>query len=197
MLTLDTTPNGATSNSYAAVVDLRAYAETRFPIISWVLTATDDDCAAVLIASTRILDVSFKWTGESSTPTQKRVWGRSGMVDRNGNPIAIDQIPDDLISAHCELTLQINVTDILSDNTAVKQGVKSVHAGSVAVEFQARANTLEAVDTEVRRSASRFDYTKIPDAVRTLLVPSWYVESAIKLPAIIRNMNSRARAKRL
>lgn len=181
MSLLITTPGASNANSWASQEEYLAYALTKFPLVTWHLSATSDYIDQVLIAACRLLNVAPNWTGAVSSSTQALTWPRLGMLDRNGNSIDSTANPSDLKLAQCELAAQIGSgVDTTSDNDAVRAGVKSVKAGSVQVDFQAISDTMEAVDVAVRRDAAKFNYLKLPDAVRLLLVPSWYTESTVR-----------------
>jgi hypothetical protein len=176
-VTLVETPGASDANTFATVDEFRAFAETRYPQLAWVATATDDMVAAILVMAGRALNGDFDWTGAQVTGTQSMVWPRVGMVDRGGYSIATTVVPVELKNAQCELALQMGNGDLVSDNDALKQGISSVKAGSVAVSFQnVDTSSQDAVDMAIRRLTSEFNYisSEIPGAVRRLLVPSWF-----------------------
>lgn len=180
----DNTPGGETATSFASADDFRDYAASRFPPAPWAATATDELVSALLMAAARLLCASVVWTSPVSTATQALPWPKRGALDRNGRVIAEDVIPSDLIAAQCELAVQLFTIDLLSDNVAAKLGVASVAAGPVSVAFQRTGDGYEAINAIVIRESARFQYTNLPRAVLTLLVPSWYVEAQVMLPIL-------------
>lgn len=184
-MALVTTPNGATSNSYASLAEFEGYAAyamiNRESITTWFNAASDADKEGVLIVACRALNINLIWTGQASTEAQALSWGRIGMYSRNGFALALDAIPIDLKSAQCEYALQIGSGDLFSDNEAAAKGVSSVKAGSVSVSFQSvDTSNVTAVDIIIKRLSPELGWTRIPQAVRDLLVESWYVRESVK-----------------
>lgn len=141
----------------------------------------------LLIAAAMVLDACFKWTGAAVDSVQALTWPRSGMLTRNGFPIDTVTIPAELKNAQCELALQMLAGDRMADNSAAAAGVSMVKAGSVEVQFQSvDSSTYESVDMIIRRLGSEFLYVSnsIPQAVRMLLVPSWYDQPSIFRKAV-------------
>jgi len=172
---IDVTPGGPTANSYATVAEADLYNSTRPQGGAW--TGADSAKEGALKWAALLLDASFVWTGSASTDTQNLCWPRTGMLTRNGFPIDPAVIPDDLKYAQCEYARQLMVTDLTATNDVAVQGITSVKAGSVGVTFNKNRTQAE----EVALMHSNYDYlTKnIPDAVRLLLVPSWYTQQQV------------------
>lgn len=177
---LDSTPGGIESDTYASLDEFDTYAASRVPAVTWFTTATDPQKESALIMSARLLDSYFVWTGQASSSTQSLSWPRTGMYSRNGFGIPVDLIPLSLKHAQSEWALQLGATDLLADNDATKKNIKKVKAGSVEVEFQdTDVSSTDLVDATLQQLAPEFLWTKVPDAVRALLVPSWYVRDTI------------------
>jgi len=85
------------------------------------------------------------------------------MFDANGNPIPVDEIPDELKEATAELAGQLVAADTTLDNAASAAGLKSVTAGSVSVSFK------DMIEARV-----------LPDAVWNLMPPSWFTAESIE-----------------
>lgn len=86
------------------------------------------------------------------------------MLDRNGNAIAENVIPQELKNATAELAGQMGKTDRLVDSDVAVQGLTSVKAGTVALTFKNDILTLKT----------------LPDAVLDLLVPSWLTDQTVQ-----------------
>ncbi len=184
-MALVTTPGSASANSFATVAEFRAYQANRLPAIAWTVSATDAACEVALIAAGRLLDALFTWTGLPVDDVQAMTWPRSGMFTRNNFPILTTVIPVDLKNAQCEMAGQLGNTDLLADNDPIKQGIASVKAGSVAVSFKnLDTASPEAVDMLIRRMSSELQWASdtVPQAVRQLLVASWFAQPSIKRP---------------
>ena len=190
-MALITTPGAANADSFATVAEFKVYRDSRFPQVAAVLAASDSVIEAALIVSARALGASFTWTGAAVDAIQALTWPRSGMLTRNGFPIATSgaaSITAPLKDAQCEWAYQFLAgVDTTSDSDALRQGVSSVKAGSVAVSFQSiDTSNSEAMDALVRRFNSDFDYLNAPGEVRRLLVPSWYKQPGFKRPALFK-----------
>lgn len=176
MATLIATPGASNANSYETHAEANEYFDSRPPLNPpWVASGQE----AYLIQATRVLDAyaqPFKtltmgangiryyytrrqWTGAPSTTTQRLAWPRTGMFDRNGNPIPADVIPQELKDAESELAGQLKKTDLTLNNDVLAQGVKSLSAGSVSMSFR-----------------DNFMVQVIPDAVWNLMPPSWFTD---------------------
>lgn len=186
MPTLVTDVGSATANSYASLAEYKSYLETRLPAPTWLAAAIagtiDEQLKVDLIAAARSLDVNIPWTGSAVDSVQIRSWPRKGMFDRNGNAIAENVNPFDLKQAQSEYAIQLRNSDLLSDNEAEKKGVRKVKAGSVEVEFQSvDSSSSESVDIQINRLSPEFGWVRVPQAVRDLLVESWYARGSVSV----------------
>jgi hypothetical protein len=127
------TPGAANANTYATVAEFKVYRTNRLPTVATVLAAVDAAIEVALICACRSLDANFDWTGAAVDDVQDLNWPRSGMLTKNGFTIGTTVIPQQLKDAQCELAFQMLAgTDLVGDNDALKKGVSSVKAGSVA-----------------------------------------------------------------
>lgn len=184
-MALITTPGDPQANSYVTVAEADSYNASRPFASSWASLSVTDKESALTYAAV-VLDSAFIWTGQSTDSVldpppdpsayQLRSWPRVGMFSRNGLPIDSMTIPVELKMAQAELARQLSVTDLTATNDIAVQGIIGVKAGSVSVSF-AKNRTAEE---EVALQSSQYAYLSksIPDAVRLLLVPSWYLENA-------------------
>ena len=187
-MALIVTPGASNADSYATLAEANTYiTDRRVPTITWWNTAADDAKEDALRFAAVLLDRIFKWTGAAVDNVQARAWPRTGMLTRNGFEIpsmGATSIVTDLKDAQIEFALQLGVGDRISDNDALKQGITSVKAGSVAVTFGSigiSASSPEMLDAQLRLQGSELAYLAkvVPDAVRWMLVPSWYEEKTI------------------
>lgn len=184
-MVFDDTVGGANANSWADVTYFKAYHETRYPQLAWITTASDPKIQALLIMAGRALNGDIDWTGTAVDNVQAMTWPRSGMLTRNGFPIATTVIPDELKNAQCELAGVMGAKDIISDNDAAAKGVQSISAGDVSISFQSvNTSTSESVDMILRRLGSEFNYlsSEMTAEARRLLVPSWFNQPTIIRP---------------
>lgn len=182
------TPGAADANTYATLVEFNAYVAARVPAYAWVAAATDGQKEAALQAAAREMDADFDWTGVATDDVQAMCWPRKGMLNRNNYAILETAIPKTLKDAQCEFALQMGAADRMSDNDALKKGITSLKAGSVALTFSdvlgQKAASYEAAEVDIRRMQSDLNYVAntVPDAVRRLLVPSWFNQADIFQP---------------
>jgi hypothetical protein len=109
------------------------------------------------------------------------------MYTRNGFAIGTTTVPNDLKTAQCEFALMLGAGDRLADNDALKQGITSVKAGSVAVTFkEIDESNRESADIAIRKLEQDLQWASrtVPDSVRQLLVASWYTANTIARPLI-------------
>lgn len=165
-MALDTTPGGASADSYASLVEMNAYHTAHLYSEAWT-AASDSDKEAGGIMMTRLLDgMPRAWTGLASTSTQALGWPRKGMLTRNGYGIANNKIPQALKNAEAEGARQLIEENLLETDSVTAKGITSLKAGPVALTFKKTRDIQDAL------------LAMIPDAVISLLVPSWLIEIA-------------------
>lgn len=163
-ITIVATPNDPLANSFETLAEANAYMTTRPGSDAWFDSDVETQKAA-LVMGTRLLSVGFPWTGAASTATQALVWGRTGMLSATGFDLAGDVIPQQLKDALSEMALYV-IQDVtrLSDIDAGAQGIKRIKAGSAEIEYQVPSQYFSLVTSRL-----------IPDIVKSMLVPSWYI----------------------
>lgn len=191
-MALITTPGAVDADSYATEAEANTYnTDRRTPSSTLWLGATTAQREAALRAAAILLDRIFDWTGAAVDSVQARAWPRSSMLTSNGFPIptsGASSIPIQLKEAQAEFAIQLFASDRMGDNDAQKQGITSVKAGSVAVTFsEFKPSDPAELDAQLRLMGSELAYLSkiVPDAVRLLLVPSWYEEHTIMRPILI------------
>lgn len=179
-MAVDATVGGANADTYATVAEADAYHAARLHATSWS-GATTPTKEAALKEACRLLDAAFPWTGAAVASTQALCWPRSGMSDRNGFAIATTVIPKALKDAQAEFARQLIDADRAADNDAEKQGLTSVKAGPVALTF--RDSSVKS-DEDLRAQEVGAINRIVPDAVRLLLVTSWYTQPTTQQVAV-------------
>jgi len=183
---LDATVGGPASNSYVTLAEADAYFATRLFATAWT-SATDPQQEAALISATRLIDAKITqpwtsanlpdgftvrrvatlgpdqqaftvWNGEPASSTQALAWPRSGMVDKLGNELADDVLPQSLKDAVCELALLLLQGDRTVENPAAVAGLKALTAGPVSLEWKDPPPNPRL----------------LPDVVFQFLVPAWW-----------------------
>jgi hypothetical protein len=131
------TPAHAEANSFATIEQANAYNESHLYGEEWA-EADDTTKAKALITATRLIVDAFHSIGWSGTPTHSSVqalpFPRVGLFTRNGWTIDSMTIPFELVQATSEMARRLIVAGSMPENDA--EGIKSVKAGPVDVEFQ-------------------------------------------------------------
>ncbi len=163
-MALVTTPGAAGANSYASLAFASGYHSNHLYSSAW-FAASEDEQTSGLIMATRLLDgMPRAWTGLASTAVQALGFPRKGMLTRNGYGIPTGKIPDPLKNAECELARQLIEENLLETDSVTAKGITSLKAGPVALTFKKTRDIQDAL------------LAMIPDAVISLLVPSWLID---------------------
>lgn len=176
-MALITTPGAPDQNSYCTVAEADQYNASRPFAASWAALTPEAKESALLYAAL-MLDANFVWTGAPTvvgvplTADQALGWPRTGMLTRNGGPIGTMAIPTELKMAQAEYARVLSSSDLTATNDVALQGITNVSAGSVSVSFNAKD-----MAEYLALNSPQFAYMSknVPDAVRLLLVPSWYL----------------------
>ena len=136
-------PEGA--NSYAEVADADAYHSARGNSL-WTETSTSPDQGktAALIRATQSLDAIYRsrFPGyKTNGRDQSLEWPRTEATDNEGEEIAEDEIPTEIINAVCEFALR-ELIEAGSTMPDLDRGgnAKRIKAGSVEIEWGANAS---------------------------------------------------------
>lgn len=135
------------ANSYATEDDFDTYTEDHG------YTVTVGDTEAALVRATTILDGIYRksYPGtRTNGRTQYLQWPRTLATDAEGEEIADDEIPQEIIDATCEIALR----ELASPNSVLPDlerggSIRSVKAGSVAIQYGDAApnvTTLQIID---------------------------------------------------
>lgn len=149
---IEATPGHASANSYATIAEGTTYHDSHLYGSAWDDASDDEKCRA-LVMSTRLMDTWFDWsTGEVASGTQSLLWPRDGAYGPNGYEHSNDEIPPMVREACIEWARQLLGSDRTADSDTETQGLKSLKAGAVMLQFK---------DGVVAKP--------VPDAVATML----------------------------
>jgi hypothetical protein len=143
----------ANSESYVSVDDCVAYATLR----GLSFESQSGLQEAALRRATSYIDSTYGtlFNGtRAKIRAQKLAWPRNGAKDREGNPIAVNEIPIELRNATCEAALK----ELMAPNSLLpdlERGgkVKRLKAGSVEIEYSNGAPS-ETVLMSIRSALS-------------------------------------------
>lgn len=138
-LVLDATVGGPSANAYCTQAEATTYHESHPYASAWT-AATDDTKNRAIATATRLLDEHMAWMGVGMTETQALGWPRTGGVYRNGWTIPTTVVPAEVKRATAELARQMLATDRTADSDVQAQGLTSLTAGSVSMQFDGHAS---------------------------------------------------------
>lgn len=157
--TLVTTAGASNANGYVTLAVANQYHEDRPPVSTTWAVASDAEKTAAIIWATKMLDSLIDWEGSVVDDTQVLDWPRYGMIYPSGYGVDSASIPTGLQEAAAEFARQLLVSDRAGDSDVEAQGITSIKAGPVSLQFK------DSI------------YSKImPDAVFHMLPREWYVE---------------------
>lgn len=144
----------ANANSYVSVADADAYHSARGNS-AWTESSTSPDQGktAALIRATTFIDGHYRgrWPG---TPLNGRdqalAWPRENATDAEGNDVASDEVPREIIATTCEAALrELQSPGSLQPDLERGGAIRRLKAGSVEVEYADNAlntTTLTLID---------------------------------------------------
>lgn len=142
------TPKAPNANTYATLVEFRAYHESH--VEGEASTDLDDDLVnRALVQATRELDTYLIWDGWATTTTQALAFPRLGLTDPNTEAIISgDVIPERVKNACCEQARLIASRNRAVEGDTSLEGLQRLKAGPVELEF-AKTDPGEAVVGQV------------------------------------------------
>jgi len=148
----DSTVGLSTSNSYVSVEYADAFFAASINSSGWPTVELQKEAA--LQEATRVLDEQFSWIGQIATETQALAWPRSGAVDPEGRPIAVDAIPKRVADATCSLALFL-----IQNGGVSKSGmnVKGLKVGPIDLKFESN-ETIVGTPPYIVQMLSKFGY---------------------------------------
>lgn len=149
----------ATAESFVSVADADTY-HTAKGNATW--TGTDAVKEQALRRASVFLSSSYPWAGYPvNARTQALAWPRYDVVDQDGNPVASDEVPREVVNATCEVALRELVTPgSMNPDVTLADKVKREKVGPIEVEY---------ANADVSANASRPVLTIVRDMVGGLL----------------------------
>lgn len=123
----------AGANSYISVADADSYFALRLNVAAWT-SAVNATKEAALVTATRSID-AVKWNGEKTVVDQDLAFPRTGLTDIDGEELADDAIPQEVLDATCELALAMLVNSAVITAADSGSNIRRVAAGSASVEY--------------------------------------------------------------
>ena len=156
--TLVATAKSSTANSYCTLAEADQYQDDRPAVSTTWADASENNKIRALLWATKLMEALFDWNGYASTTTQALGWPRQGLLERIDVVLDSDTVPQEVKAAEAEYARQLLVSNRSEDNDVESESIKSVKAGSVAIEFNPGAA-----------------YNKVvPDAVFLQIPQDWF-----------------------
>ncbi|MGK9173254.1 hypothetical protein KXR87_08485 [Yokenella regensburgei] len=127
-------PHSRDFNSYASVVDLRAFVAGR----RYTIPADDEECETLLMQAMDFLEGKI-WRGQRSSASQPLSWPRSG-VRFDGVDMPDDAIPQLLVDAQCRLAIESQEIDLTPSVAGGGAVVMERVEGAVTVQYEPGTN---------------------------------------------------------
>lgn len=139
-LTVEDGTGKADAESYVSVSDAASYCDARGLTFS---SGSDPDKEAALRRATSALDALYgsRFPGaRKNGRSQALQWPRTDAYDADGEEIASDEIPDEVIKATCEFAVR-ELAEPGSTMPDLERGgaIRALRAGSVSIEYAGSA----------------------------------------------------------
>lgn len=124
------------ANSYVTLAEADAFLADSLTRDEWSCLA-DDAKERLLIAASRWLDQQAAWNGTKADvdKTNDLRWPRAGVCDRDGLPVAEDEIPAQLKQAVFELALFFTNPDNNPTRFSDNQGIEEITVDVITLRF--------------------------------------------------------------
>jgi len=118
----------ANANSFVSIATIDAWVLTNPHDDTWT-DLTDAAKNGYAVMACRVMEEQMNWDGWQIDADQARDLPRSGMIDKNGNAIDIDEIPTEVQNAQCELARLLAIEDRTADPDTA--GFKEIGVASI------------------------------------------------------------------
>ena len=131
------TAKSTTANSYCTLAEADQYHDNRPAVSTTWADASENNKIRALLWATQLMESLFTWTGYATTTTQALGWPRTGLLERIDVVLDSDVVPSEVKNAEAEFARQLLVANRGQDNEIESQGITSIKAGSVFLQFTA------------------------------------------------------------
>jgi hypothetical protein len=155
--TLVATAKSTTANSYCTLAEADQYQDDRPAVSTTWADASENNKIRALLWATKLMESLFTWTAYATTTTQALGWPRTGLLERIDVVLDSDTVPSEVKDAEAEFARQLLVANRGQDNEIEAQGITSIKAGAVFLQFKSA------------------QYNKVvPDVVAMMIPSDWY-----------------------
>ena len=159
-LTVETGSNVTGANSFISLDDADTYFENRGDT-TWS-AASDGSKEEALVRAVDYMD-SLRWKGYRTNETQPLCWPRSGVKDKDGYSIDIDDIPQAVKDAQCEAAKRELTSGTLQPD---------IDAGGQPIMEKVDVITVQYA----KGARSRKEFTKVLEKLKGLIYSDTVVE---------------------
>jgi len=135
--TLVATAKSSTANSFCTLAEADQYQDNRPAVSTTWADASENNKIRALLWATKLMESLFIWTGYATTTTQALGWPRTGLLDRIDVALDSGTVPTEVKNAEAEYARALLVANLAQDNDIEAQGITSIKAGSVFLQFTA------------------------------------------------------------
>lgn len=146
-MALVVTPGSATADSFVSLADCDTYCEAH-GLTDWTSVADSpaEPKEAALRRATAFLSSAFTWKGSRTDGrSQALAWPRTDVEDAEGETVAEDAIPVEIVQATCMIAAkELASPGYMSPAVVLADRVKRERVGPIEVEYMGGAMTPEA-----------------------------------------------------
>lgn len=146
-MALIVTPGSATADSFVSVADCDTYCEA-YGLTDWTGAADSpaDVKESALRRATAFLSSAYSWKGvRTDGRSQALAWPRSGVDDREGDTVAEDSIPVEIVQATCIIAAkEVASPGYMSPAVIQSERVKRERVDKIEVEYVSGSASADA-----------------------------------------------------
>lgn len=147
-MTLTVTPGSASADAFVSLDDCADYCEAK-GLTAWTSAADSppDAKEAAIRRATTYLSTAFNWKGSKANGrSQALAWPRTDVEDAEGDTVADDEIPVEIVQACCEAAVaELSSPGYFAPSVDLTARVKSESiAGAVSTEYFAAPMNAQA-----------------------------------------------------
>lgn len=145
-MTLVPTPGASNADAFVSLADCDAFCVAR-GLSDWTgsTESPSDDREAAIRRATAYLSTAYGWKGyKANGRSQALAWPRSEATDGEGETLADDEIPVEIVQACCFIAAaEVANPGVMTPNVNLSERVKSEGIGSMRVEYVSLPNQAE------------------------------------------------------
>lgn len=138
-MALITTPGASDADAFVSLDACNTFCVAR-GLTAWTgsTESPSDDREAAIRRATAFLSTAFAWKGYKTLGREQSLsWPRVGATDGEGNWIADDVIPVEVVQACCFIAAaEVANPGVMAPNVDLTQRVKSESVGPISTEYQ-------------------------------------------------------------